>query len=262
MPRACDAGEGRSGRRSVSWPEGLIVSPWWLTTGSGSSCARVSAAPALTGELDLGTYETAMAELAGLFEASGDVTLDLSNLTFVDSSGSGSSSSCTSRSVSGAGWSCRARRRTWPPSCRSPGSRGSASGWRQAQVEHPGRQPRVRRRTHRAPGGPPVRLRGGQPAHVHEFRRGPQARGHRGLRQLDPAQPNERDPGLDDAGRFVSGDHGRGRRDLPADPAGARGRRARPPRAPAHGRDGRRLSLRRGTQERQGTVVRLVKCKR
>jgi anti-anti-sigma factor len=41
----------------------------------------------MTGELDLGTYETAMAELAGLFEASGDVTLDLSDLTFVDSSG-------------------------------------------------------------------------------------------------------------------------------------------------------------------------------
>jgi len=41
----------------------------------------------MTGELDLGTYDTAMAALAGLFEASGDVVLDVSDLTFVDSSG-------------------------------------------------------------------------------------------------------------------------------------------------------------------------------
>jgi anti-sigma B factor antagonist len=41
----------------------------------------------ITGELDLGTYDPAMAALAGLFEASGDVVLDLSNLTFIDSSG-------------------------------------------------------------------------------------------------------------------------------------------------------------------------------
>ena len=41
----------------------------------------------MTGELDLGTYDVAMAALAGLFEASGDVVLDLSNLTFVDRSG-------------------------------------------------------------------------------------------------------------------------------------------------------------------------------
>ena len=41
----------------------------------------------IAGELDLGTYDTAMAALAGLFEASGDVTLDLTGLTFVDSSG-------------------------------------------------------------------------------------------------------------------------------------------------------------------------------
>ena len=41
----------------------------------------------ITGELDLGTYDTAMAALAGLFEASGDVVLDLTELTFVDSSG-------------------------------------------------------------------------------------------------------------------------------------------------------------------------------
>ena len=41
----------------------------------------------IVGELDLGTYDTAMAALAGLFEASGDVVLDLTDLTFVDSSG-------------------------------------------------------------------------------------------------------------------------------------------------------------------------------
>lgn len=41
----------------------------------------------LTGELDLGTYDAAMAGLAELFEASGDVSLDLADLTFVDSSG-------------------------------------------------------------------------------------------------------------------------------------------------------------------------------
>jgi anti-sigma B factor antagonist len=41
----------------------------------------------MTGELDLATYDTAMAALAGLFEASGDVVLDVSDLTFVDSSG-------------------------------------------------------------------------------------------------------------------------------------------------------------------------------
>jgi anti-sigma B factor antagonist len=47
----------------------------------GENSARV------TGELDLATYDTAMARLAWLFESSGDVVLDLSNLTFVDSSG-------------------------------------------------------------------------------------------------------------------------------------------------------------------------------
>ena len=41
----------------------------------------------ITGELDLGTYDTAMAALAGLFGGSGDVVLELTDLTFVDSSG-------------------------------------------------------------------------------------------------------------------------------------------------------------------------------
>jgi anti-anti-sigma factor len=41
----------------------------------------------MTGELDLAAYDTAMASLAGLFEAPGDVVLDVSDLTFVDSSG-------------------------------------------------------------------------------------------------------------------------------------------------------------------------------
>ena len=41
----------------------------------------------MTGELDLAAYDTAMASLAGLFEAPGDVVLDVSDLTFIDSSG-------------------------------------------------------------------------------------------------------------------------------------------------------------------------------
>ena len=41
----------------------------------------------LIGELDLSTYDRAMAGLSPLFEASGEVTLDLSELSFVDSSG-------------------------------------------------------------------------------------------------------------------------------------------------------------------------------
>jgi anti-anti-sigma factor len=41
----------------------------------------------VTGELDLASYDAAMAGLGGLFGALGDVSLDLSGLTFVDSSG-------------------------------------------------------------------------------------------------------------------------------------------------------------------------------
>jgi len=41
----------------------------------------------MTGELDLSAYDTAMASLAGLFESPGDVVLDVSDLTFIDSSG-------------------------------------------------------------------------------------------------------------------------------------------------------------------------------
>jgi anti-sigma B factor antagonist len=41
----------------------------------------------LSGELDLSGYEAATATLAPLFDASGDVVLDVANLTFVDSSG-------------------------------------------------------------------------------------------------------------------------------------------------------------------------------
>ena len=40
----------------------------------------------LIGEFDLDVYEKACAELAPLFEASGDVTLDLSGVGFLDSS--------------------------------------------------------------------------------------------------------------------------------------------------------------------------------
>jgi anti-sigma B factor antagonist len=41
----------------------------------------------LRGELDLLAYDQVSAELAPLFEAPGDVTLDVSGLSFVDSSG-------------------------------------------------------------------------------------------------------------------------------------------------------------------------------
>ena len=41
----------------------------------------------LTGELDMLVYEKADVALSPLFEAPGDVTLDVSDLTFVDSSG-------------------------------------------------------------------------------------------------------------------------------------------------------------------------------
>ena len=40
----------------------------------------------LIGEIDLDVYEKVCAELAPLFEASGDVTLDLSEVAFLDSS--------------------------------------------------------------------------------------------------------------------------------------------------------------------------------
>ena len=40
----------------------------------------------LIGEIDLDVYEKVCAELAPLFEASGDVTLDLSGVGFLDSS--------------------------------------------------------------------------------------------------------------------------------------------------------------------------------
>ncbi len=41
----------------------------------------------LRGELDLLVYDQVSAELAPLFDAHGDVTLDVSELSFVDSSG-------------------------------------------------------------------------------------------------------------------------------------------------------------------------------
>jgi anti-anti-sigma factor len=41
----------------------------------------------LSGELDIASYEVAEAALAPLFEAKGDVTIDVSELEFVDSSG-------------------------------------------------------------------------------------------------------------------------------------------------------------------------------
>ena len=41
----------------------------------------------LGGELDLSTYDMASRALAPLFDAEGDVTLDMSELTFMDSSG-------------------------------------------------------------------------------------------------------------------------------------------------------------------------------
>jgi anti-sigma B factor antagonist len=41
----------------------------------------------LRGELDVAAYDDAAAAAAPLFEAAGDVTLDLSDLSFVDSSG-------------------------------------------------------------------------------------------------------------------------------------------------------------------------------
>jgi anti-sigma B factor antagonist len=41
----------------------------------------------LRGELDLLVYDQVSAELAPLFEAAGDVTIDVSELAFVDSSG-------------------------------------------------------------------------------------------------------------------------------------------------------------------------------
>jgi anti-sigma B factor antagonist len=41
----------------------------------------------LRGELDVAAYDAATAAAAPLFEATGDVTLDLSDLSFVDSSG-------------------------------------------------------------------------------------------------------------------------------------------------------------------------------
>ena len=41
----------------------------------------------LRGELDLLVYDQVSAELAPLFDAPGDVTLDVSELSFVDSSG-------------------------------------------------------------------------------------------------------------------------------------------------------------------------------
>jgi anti-anti-sigma factor len=41
----------------------------------------------LSGELDFACYERAVTELAPLFEATHEVWLDLSDLTFVDSSG-------------------------------------------------------------------------------------------------------------------------------------------------------------------------------
>jgi anti-anti-sigma factor len=41
----------------------------------------------LTGELDVASYDVAEAALAPLFEAPGDVTIDVSKLEFVDSSG-------------------------------------------------------------------------------------------------------------------------------------------------------------------------------
>jgi anti-sigma B factor antagonist len=41
----------------------------------------------LIGELDLASYDEATRELSSLFETDGDVMLDLSELSFVDSSG-------------------------------------------------------------------------------------------------------------------------------------------------------------------------------
>jgi anti-sigma B factor antagonist len=41
----------------------------------------------LIGELDLSSYDAATASLSPLFEAAGDVVLDMSELSFVDSSG-------------------------------------------------------------------------------------------------------------------------------------------------------------------------------
>jgi anti-anti-sigma factor len=41
----------------------------------------------LRGELDVASYDAAATAVASLFDATGDVTLDLSELTFVDSSG-------------------------------------------------------------------------------------------------------------------------------------------------------------------------------
>lgn len=41
----------------------------------------------LRGELDVAAYDAAVAAAAPLFDAMGDVTLDLSDLSFVDSSG-------------------------------------------------------------------------------------------------------------------------------------------------------------------------------
>jgi anti-anti-sigma factor len=41
----------------------------------------------LRGELDLSTYEDAARELAALFDGSGDVMLDVGEVSFVDSSG-------------------------------------------------------------------------------------------------------------------------------------------------------------------------------
>ena len=41
----------------------------------------------LRGELDVGAYDAATAAAAPLFHADGDVTLDLSDLSFIDSSG-------------------------------------------------------------------------------------------------------------------------------------------------------------------------------
>ncbi len=49
--------------------------------------SKGSSAAALIGELDLSSYGRAAAELDHLFRATGDVRLDLSELTFVDSSG-------------------------------------------------------------------------------------------------------------------------------------------------------------------------------
>ena len=52
----------------------------WVVVDEGARCAR------LGGELDLAAYDMLMSELAPLFDAAGEVTLDLSDVAFIDSS--------------------------------------------------------------------------------------------------------------------------------------------------------------------------------